>query len=279
MANLYSYYNPKDIERYERQFEQDCQQNYSQLQFWRISDEWNKLHDLANKGFQEANKRNRGKRWPIIGDSQKTDISKDLPQAVCILFAFADYYQLLQDLGEYEEPLISPETRVEFKDVISELRDYVTFIFEPGDEVDTFTMCMVEVKKYIGTDIKRAKKRAKKKHVRKKMSKRKIRVAFGDDIKKLFTFNEAQAFFDLKDLDLPSGEAVSILKKLVDSFGEVVKHNKLDQNSNPSNASDILKGRIHTIKQALKRQKKIPCEIKPKRGAGYVLQLTRTASL
>ena len=92
-----------------------------------------------------------------------------------------------------------------------------------------------------------------------------------DDTKKRFTFNEAQAFFDGKDLCLPSGEAVSILKKLVDSFGEVVKHNKLDQNSNPSNASDILKGQIHTIKQALKRHK-IPCEIEPKRGVGYVLQ-------
>ncbi|MBW2647833.1 MAG: helix-turn-helix domain-containing protein [Deltaproteobacteria bacterium] len=103
------------------------------------------------------------------------------------------------------------------------------------------------------------------------MSKRKIRVAFGDDIKKRFTFNEAQAFFDLMDLDLPSGEAVSILKKLVDSFGEVVKHNELDKNSNPSNASDTLKGRILTIKKSLIRNK-IPCKIESKRGVGYVLQ-------
>lgn len=92
-----------------------------------------------------------------------------------------------------------------------------------------------------------------------------------DDIKSRFTFNEAQAFFDGKDLGLPSGDTVSILKRLVDSFEEVVKHNELDQNSNPSNASDILKGRIYTIKKSLKRHK-IPYKIEPKRGIGYVLQ-------
>lgn len=91
------------------------------------------------------------------------------------------------------------------------------------------------------------------------------------DIKKRFSFNEAQAIFDNTDLGLPSGETVSILERLRDSFGEVVKHNELDQNSSPSNASDILKGRIHTIKKALKRHK-IPCRIESKRGVGYVLK-------
>jgi len=269
MANLYRYYNSEDRERAERQFEQDCQQNLHQLRLWKRSDEWNKLHELANKGFQEANKRKRGKWWPFLDSIEETD-QKDLPQLVCILFAFADYYQQLQGLDEYEKPLISPEMRVEFEDVISELRKYVTFLFGPEDEVDTFTRCMVEVKKYIGTDIKRTKKIAK----RKKTARKKTQ----NDIKKRFTFNEAQAFFDHKDLDLPSGEAVSILKRLLDSFGEVVKHNELDENSNPSNASDTLKGRIYIIKKALKRLE-IPCKIEPKRGVGYVLQKTRTASL
>jgi len=269
MANLFSYYNSEDRERAERQFEQDCQQNLHQLRLWKRSDEWNKLHELANKGFQEANKRKRGKRWPFLDSTEETD-QKDLPQLVCILFAFADYYQQLQGLDEYEKPLISPEMRVEFEDVISELRKYVTFLFGPEDEVevDIFTRCMVEVKKDIGAD---AKKTVRKK-TQNAMSKRKIRVAFGDDTKKRFTFNEAQAFFDHKDLDLPSGEAVSILKRLLDSFGEVVKHNELDKTCNPSNASDILKGRILTIKKSLKRNKKIPCKIKSKRGVGYVLQ-------
>lgn len=163
MANLFSYYDPEDRERYERQFEQDCEQNHDQLRHYRISDKWNKLHELANKGFQEANKRNRGKRWPILSGRKKTDISKDLPQAVCILFAFADYYQQLEDVCIiYNKPWISPEMRVEFEDVISELREDVTYSFGPQDEVDIFTKCMVEVKKYIGTDIK---KTARKKTV------------------------------------------------------------------------------------------------------------------
>ena len=156
MANLFSYYHSEDRERYERQFEQDCEQNHDQLIYYRISDKWNKLHELANKGFQEANKRNRGKRWPILSDDKKTDISKDLPQAVCILFAFADYYQQLEDVYiRRNEPWISPEMRVEFEDVIRELREYVTYNFSPDFEVDIFTRCMVEVKKkYIGTVIK-----------------------------------------------------------------------------------------------------------------------------
>ncbi|MBW2647832.1 MAG: hypothetical protein JRE23_17010 [Deltaproteobacteria bacterium] len=160
MANLFSFFDPEDRERAERQFEQDCQQNLHQLRLWEISDKWNKLHKLANKGLQEANKRNRGKRWPILNSIEETD-HKDLPQLVCILFAFADYYQQLQGLDEYEEPLISPEMRVEFEDVISELRKYVTFLFGPEDEVDTFTRIMVEVKKGIGTDAKKTGKRKK----------------------------------------------------------------------------------------------------------------------
>lgn len=96
-------------------------------------------------------------------------------------------------------------------------------------------------------------------------------------IKARFSFNEAQAFFNGKDLGLPSNKPVSILRRLVDSLGEVVKHKDLDQDSNPSNASDILKGRILTIKKALKRHK-IPYKIVPKRGVGYVLQQAQTAS-
>ncbi|MHC4309999.1 MAG: hypothetical protein ACYSSN_08655, partial [Planctomycetota bacterium] len=86
-----------------------------------------------------------------------------------------------------------------------------------------------------------------------------------------------QAFFDSKDLELPSGETVPILKRLVDSFGEVVKHKDLDQYSTPSNASDILKGRILSITKALKYHK-IPCKIVSKRGVGYVLQQNKTTS-
>lgn len=98
-----------------------------------------------------------------------------------------------------------------------------------------------------------------------------------DEIKKRFTFNESQALFDNEDLDLPTGDTISILKKLVESAGVTVKHQDLDSNSNPSNASEILKGRISDIKKALKRHK-IPVQINPKRGVGYVLQLKKKSS-
>ncbi|MHC4497871.1 MAG: hypothetical protein ACYS21_02005, partial [Planctomycetota bacterium] len=51
------------------------------------------------------------------------------------------------------------------------------------------------------------------------------------DIKDLFKFNEAQALFEGKDLGLPSNAPVLTLKKLVDSFGEVVKPDALDKRS------------------------------------------------
>jgi hypothetical protein len=97
------------------------------------------------------------------------------------------------------------------------------------------------------------------------------------DSKKRFNFNEAQAFYDGKDLGLPAGESVSILQRLFESSGEVVKHKDLDQNSNPSNASDILKGRVRTINEALRRHK-IPYKVESKRGVGYVLQHIRVPS-
>jgi hypothetical protein len=276
MAYLSSYYDPIDRRSDEGRFEQDCQQNLDQLLLWKFSDNWNKLLELAYTGFREADKRNKGKRWPILSGRKKTAISKDLPQAVCILFAFAELYQQLQrqdEYGEQNEPFISTEKRIEFENVISELRMDVKWSFGPSGEVDIFTKCMVEVKKYIGTDItKTVRKKIVRKKTQSELSKRKKGAGFSsDDIKKRFIFNEAQAFFDGKDLGLPSGEAVSILERLLESFGEVVKHNKLDKNSNPSNASDILKGRIHTIKKALK-QHKIPCRIESKRGVGYVLK-------
>jgi len=93
-----------------------------------------------------------------------------------------------------------------------------------------------------------------------------------------FTFNDAQAFFDGQDLGLPSNEPVLTLKRLVDSFGEVVKHKALELDSGPSSASDMLKGRIRIIKQAFKHHE-VPCKIEAKRGIGYVLKQAATVSL
>jgi len=96
-------------------------------------------------------------------------------------------------------------------------------------------------------------------------------------MKARFSFNEAQAFFNGKDLRLPSNEPVLILKMLAESFGEVVKHKDLDSDSGSSSASDMLKGRIRIIKRALNHYN-IPCNIESKRGVGYVLQQAQTTA-
>jgi hypothetical protein len=100
------------------------------------------------------------------------------------------------------------------------------------------------------------------------------------DIKKRFRFNKAQAFYDDKDLGLPTGAEVNpveILKKLVRSFGKVVPFKDLDKNSGDA-ASDFLRGKITVIRRAL-NEHKVPCKILPaKRYAGYVLTSSRTHS-
>jgi hypothetical protein len=91
------------------------------------------------------------------------------------------------------------------------------------------------------------------------------------DIKLRFSFNEGQAFFDNKDLGLPTGEPVDILKKLEDSFGQVVKHSDLDLQSSKSNASDSLRKQIAILRKALEKGK-IPYKIQTNRGVGYTLK-------
>jgi hypothetical protein len=99
------------------------------------------------------------------------------------------------------------------------------------------------------------------------------------NIKKRFSFNKAQAFFDKKDLGLPTGAEVDpagILKKLVKSFGRIVPYKDLDENSGDT-ASDFLRGKIRVIRRALERHK-VPCKIEPKKWAGYILSSSRTHS-
>ena len=100
------------------------------------------------------------------------------------------------------------------------------------------------------------------------------------DVAKRFTFNEAQAFFDGKDLELPTGAEVNpadILKKLINSFERIVPYKDLDENSGDT-ASDFLRGKVRVIRCALKKHK-VPCKIPPaKRYAGYVLTSSRPHS-
>lgn len=92
-------------------------------------------------------------------------------------------------------------------------------------------------------------------------------------LSKGFSFGDGQAFFTGKDLRLPAGEAVDILKKLVTSLGKTVKHTELDSQSSNSNASDFLRGRITTIRTALKKSR-VPYKVRSMRGIGYVLEHT-----
>jgi len=99
------------------------------------------------------------------------------------------------------------------------------------------------------------------------------------DIKKRFSFNKAQAFFDKKDLGLPTGAEVNpatILKKLVETFGEVVPYKDLDENSGDT-ASDFLRGKIRVIRRAFEKHK-VPCQIIMKRWAGYILNSSHSHS-
>lgn len=105
------------------------------------------------------------------------------------------------------------------------------------------------------------------------------KVKTDDKMKARFTFNKAQAFFDKKDLGLPTGAEVNpvkILKKLVESFGKVVPYQRLDESSSDT-ASDFLRGKIRTINLTLRKQK-VPASIKSKRWGGYVLSNSRTHS-
>jgi len=109
--------------------------------------------------------------------------------------------------------------------------------------------------------------------------KTKIRGNKAGDIKKLFRFNKSQAFFDEKDLGLPTGAEINpaeILKKLVKSFGKIVPYKELDENSG-NIASDFLRGKIRVIRRVLERNK-VPCKIEPKKWAGYILKSSRSHS-
>ena len=64
--------------------------------------------------------------------------------------------------------------------------------------------------------------------------------------------------------------AVEILRKLVNSFGKVVKYKKLDNNSQLNEASVVLRGKIRKIRLALK-ENQVPYEIVNKKWTGYFL--------
>jgi hypothetical protein len=89
--------------------------------------------------------------------------------------------------------------------------------------------------------------------------------------KKRFDFKPGQALFDGKDLGLPSGSPVTVLEKLVQSWGETVQHRALHDQSTQSEASPELREAVRVIRKAF-RHHRIRCKLVSKRGEGYLIQ-------
>jgi hypothetical protein len=85
-----------------------------------------------------------------------------------------------------------------------------------------------------------------------------------------FTFATGQAFYEGRDLGLPAGRPVDVLKKLVGSWGRTVAHRNLHDTSGEGEASDELRGAIRAIREALRRGK-VSYKVDNKRGAGYLI--------
>lgn len=134
----------------EDRYEQSCWQNHDELRaLLEQPDTFKQIDELAGKGFKEAQKRKEDQRWPLFDSENKADVSKDLPQAACILLMFHDVFQELQGLADYENALITPELRVEYSEVISELREQMNDYQGAEQEADLFTICMVCLKQQL----------------------------------------------------------------------------------------------------------------------------------
>jgi len=91
-----------------------------------------------------------------------------------------------------------------------------------------------------------------------------------ESVRDRFVFNAGQVLFDGEDLRLPAGEPVTVLKKLVRAFGGVVPYQEFDPHYS-SAAPGTLPKAVVKIRDALCAYG-VPCEIKAKRGEGYVIR-------
>jgi hypothetical protein len=85
-----------------------------------------------------------------------------------------------------------------------------------------------------------------------------------------FIFNPGQAMFDERDLGLPTGLPIEVLKRLVSSFGTVVPYGALDGISEKT-AEDNLRNAKHIIQESFKEHH-VPCEIVTKTREGYLIR-------
>jgi hypothetical protein len=88
-------------------------------------------------------------------------------------------------------------------------------------------------------------------------------------VKDKFSFPLGQVLYEGKDLKIPTGEALDVLKKLVDKFDSVVPYQDLEPSS-VNSATDVLRGIVQKINQQFILHE-IPCFISSKRTFGYIL--------
>lgn len=126
-----------------RQFERSHRRHYEDLCALIDAGLYEQLCTEAAKGFEQAKERRPGNRWPMFKER-----IEDLPQAVCVLFVFADIHQ--EDQGqEWDKAFVSSEMQLQYGQAIAELREGVWESLRQGpqDEADPFTACMVQVEK------------------------------------------------------------------------------------------------------------------------------------
>ena len=211
--------DPYQIALFQDRIKRDRQRIFQEIQGWFAEDDKRQqLYELADKGFQEAGGRRNNKRWGLLGNTKKAE--NDLPQAVCILLMFHDCYQERQGLADFEEPLISLEIQFKYKDVVSELRESVSYCFGPWDDVDLFMACMVQIRKCISVDFKKSTQASKRTIKKEKKSMHKPRGRNPKYLQEklklaLKSYNELIGKMDSKAAwnkvaemyDFPSGEA------------------------------------------------------------------------
>ncbi len=89
-------------------------------------------------------------------------------------------------------------------------------------------------------------------------------------VKARFDFRNGLVLFDGRDLELPSGQPLDVLKKLVTSFGSVVEYRTFDRHYSSAEPGALPKS-VSRIRRAF-REFGVPCEIKAKTGEGYVIR-------
>jgi len=133
------HYRLEQMEAAETRFERSCRRHYEQLCGLIDGGLYEQLLAEAVKGFEQAQKRRRGKRWPMFGKP-----AEDLPQAVCIMLMFGDVHH-------EGDPFVTDEIQCAYGAAVAELRqevDYHHGSSQAREETpDVFTRCMVQVKK------------------------------------------------------------------------------------------------------------------------------------